>query len=234
ETADPTALPGEAYRAIGLEASYVQSPTAQYVVKTGDTLSSISERFGTTVESLAENNRIADPNRIQAGQVIEVPMPQEAQEILESIRAAQPERLARERAVGVMTPEFESERIAYLHREPSDEFRRYLARRRNRGLADWLSQNRPILSLKHGAQRARTIDPDAYIREINQAAVEGRTKLVWVDAEGNIVPEGTKGATKQYVITDEPQKNPALPRMPLFTEDPAVIELARERMTIRS
>src|SRR5690606_31478249 len=43
-----------------------------------------------------------------------------------------------------------------------------------------------------------------------------------------------KGATKQYVITDEPQKNPDLPRMPLFTEDPAVIELSRERMTIRS
>src|SRR5690606_2196094 len=51
--ADPTALPGEAYRVIDLEASYVQSPTIQYTVKPGDTLSSISKRFGTTVESLA-------------------------------------------------------------------------------------------------------------------------------------------------------------------------------------
>src|SRR5690606_38386178 len=90
------------------------------------------------------------------------------------------------------------------------------------------------LSVTHGAQRARTIDPHAYIREINQAAVEGRTKLVWVDESGNIVPKGTKGATEQYVITDTPQKNPAFPRVPVFTEDPAVIELARERMTIRS
>lgn len=161
-------------------------------------------------------------------------LPPEAQRIVEEIRAAQPERLAREIAAGVPTQEFQSDRIAYLHREPSDEFRHYLARRRNRELADWLSQNRPILSVTHGAQRARTIDPDAYIREINQAAVEGRTKLVWVDAEGNIVPEGTKGAIKQYVITDTPQKNPGLPRMPIFTEDPSVIELARERMTIRS
>src|SRR5690606_14475167 len=161
-------------------------------------------------------------------------LPPEAQRIVEEIRAAQPERLAREIAAGVPTKEFRSERIAYLHREPTEEFRRYLNRRRNRELADWLSQNRPILSLKHGAQKPRTIAPDSYIREINQAAVEGRTKLVWVDAEGNIVPEGTKGATKQYVITDTPQKNPALPRMPIFSEDPAVIELARERMTIRS
>jgi len=228
--------PEELQRTITFEAERKVSsaPSVQYVVKPGDTLSSISERFGTTVESLAENNRIADPNRIQAGQVIEVPMPQEAQEIIESIRAAQPERLAREHAAGVMTPEFESERIEYLHRELSDEFRQYLDSRRNRKLAEWLSQNRPILAVTHGAQRARTIDPDAYIREINQAAVEGRTKLVWVDENGNIVPKGTKGATEQYVITDTPQKNPPFPRMPIFTENPAVIELSRERMTIRS
>src|SRR5690606_9917441 len=127
-----------------------------------------------------------------------------------------------------------SERIEYLHRELSDEFRQFLDSRRNRKISEWLSQNRPILSVTHGAQRARTIDPDAYIREINQAAVEGRTKLVWVDENGNIVPKGAKVATEQYGIPHTPQKKPAFPSVPIFTEDPAVIELARERMTIRS
>src|SRR5690606_21119757 len=93
---------------------------------------------------------------------------------------------------------------------------------------------RPVLTLDHGARRARTVAPDNYIREINQAAVEGRTAVVWLDAEGNVVSPGTKGAQKQYVITDVAQERPALPKKPIFSEDPAVIELARERMSIRT
>src|SRR5690606_37220469 len=65
--------PEELQRAITFEAERKVSSAAsiQYVVKPGDTLSSISERFGTTVGRLAESNRLADPNRIQAGQRIE-------------------------------------------------------------------------------------------------------------------------------------------------------------------
>ena len=75
-----------------------------------------------------------------------------------------------------------------------------------------------MLSLSHGAQKARSIAPDNYIREINQAAVEGRFKKVWLDADGNVVSEGTKGAMPRYVITDTPQAKPALPRVPIFSE----------------
>lgn len=39
-----------------------------YVVKAGDTLSSIAEKFGTTVEELAEKNHLRDPNVIYIGQ----------------------------------------------------------------------------------------------------------------------------------------------------------------------
>lgn len=41
-----------------------------YIVKAGDTLSSIAEKFGTTVEDLAEKNNIQDPNVIYIGQKI--------------------------------------------------------------------------------------------------------------------------------------------------------------------
>ncbi len=44
-----------------------------YVVKTGDTLFEIAQRFDTTVEALADVNGIADPDVIEAGQVIRIP-----------------------------------------------------------------------------------------------------------------------------------------------------------------
>jgi len=47
-----------------------------YVVREGDTLFRIAQRFGTTVEALlAANPGISDPNRIQAGQVLLIPDP---------------------------------------------------------------------------------------------------------------------------------------------------------------
>ena len=45
---------------------------ATYTVRRGDTLSRIASRFHTTVTHLARLNRIADPNRIYPGQVIEL------------------------------------------------------------------------------------------------------------------------------------------------------------------
>lgn len=44
-----------------------------YVVKKGDTLSGIASKYGTTYQKLASYNNIADPNKIYAGQVIQIP-----------------------------------------------------------------------------------------------------------------------------------------------------------------
>jgi N-acetylmuramoyl-L-alanine amidase len=46
---------------------------ASYRVRSGDTLSSIASRFGTSVSKLARRNRIANPNLISIGQVLRVP-----------------------------------------------------------------------------------------------------------------------------------------------------------------
>ncbi len=44
----------------------------QYVVRRGDTLWSIANRYGTTVRKLTEYNRILNPNLIYTGQIIEI------------------------------------------------------------------------------------------------------------------------------------------------------------------
>jgi len=45
---------------------------ANYVIQRGDTLTSIARRFDTTVASLVQRNNIEDPNRIYAGDFLEV------------------------------------------------------------------------------------------------------------------------------------------------------------------
>ncbi len=44
-----------------------------YVIKHGDTLSQLAQRFGTTTTKLARDNNIDDPNKIYAGNIIIVP-----------------------------------------------------------------------------------------------------------------------------------------------------------------
>ncbi len=44
-----------------------------YIVQTGDTLFSIANRFGTTVEAIAQANAITDPTQITAGQALLIP-----------------------------------------------------------------------------------------------------------------------------------------------------------------
>ncbi|RRK34505.1 LysM peptidoglycan-binding domain-containing protein [Schaedlerella arabinosiphila] len=44
-----------------------------YVVQSGDTLSEIAERYGTTYQTLASLNQISDPNLIHPGQTIRIP-----------------------------------------------------------------------------------------------------------------------------------------------------------------
>ncbi len=46
-----------------------------YVVKRGDTLSEIAERFDTTVRRLVEANDIKNPNRIKVGRKLKIPAP---------------------------------------------------------------------------------------------------------------------------------------------------------------
>lgn len=45
----------------------------QYVVQPGDTLSSIAQRFGTTVDAIVRANNITNPNLIYVGQVLTIP-----------------------------------------------------------------------------------------------------------------------------------------------------------------
>ena len=45
----------------------------EYVVKKGDTLSGIAKRYNTNYQTLAQYNRIADPNKIYIGQQIKIP-----------------------------------------------------------------------------------------------------------------------------------------------------------------
>ena len=44
-----------------------------YTVQSGDTLSQIAARFGTTYQTLAQLNRISDPNKIYPGQQLKLP-----------------------------------------------------------------------------------------------------------------------------------------------------------------
>ncbi len=48
-------------------------PTQQYTVKSGDTLSGIANRFGTTTSALAKANNISNPNHIKVGQKLTIP-----------------------------------------------------------------------------------------------------------------------------------------------------------------
>jgi N-acetylmuramoyl-L-alanine amidase len=47
--------------------------SAAYTVRPGDTLTGIAARFGVTVADLARANGITDPNRVQAGRLLDVP-----------------------------------------------------------------------------------------------------------------------------------------------------------------
>ena len=47
--------------------------TASYTVRSGDTLSSVARRLGTSVSALAATNRLANPSLIRVGQVLTVP-----------------------------------------------------------------------------------------------------------------------------------------------------------------
>ena len=62
-TAPPTAAPS-----VGPAASF-----RIYVVQSGDTLSAIASRFGTTVQAIVNLNNLSDPGRLSIGQVLKIP-----------------------------------------------------------------------------------------------------------------------------------------------------------------
>lgn len=49
--------------------------TDQYVVQPNDTLGQIAQRFGVSLDKLIEANSLANPDRLEVGQVIEIPPP---------------------------------------------------------------------------------------------------------------------------------------------------------------
>ncbi len=51
-----------------------QKPQQTYRIQSGDTLSGIAKRYGTTINALTQLNGIRNPNRIYAGQVIRIPV----------------------------------------------------------------------------------------------------------------------------------------------------------------
>ena len=53
-------------------ASPIQPATQTYTVKSGDTLSSIASKYGTTYQELARINGISNPNKIYPGQVLKI------------------------------------------------------------------------------------------------------------------------------------------------------------------
>jgi len=54
-------------------ALYAQTEVGSYTVQSGDTLFTIAQRFGVTVETLATLNQLADPSWISVGQVLLIP-----------------------------------------------------------------------------------------------------------------------------------------------------------------
>ncbi len=64
----PVATPGPS-----VAPSPSQAYRTTYRVRSGDTLSAIAARFGTTVKAIVELNDIADPSLIHAGQLLKIP-----------------------------------------------------------------------------------------------------------------------------------------------------------------
>lgn len=77
-----------------------ESPALGYTVRPGDTLEDIASRNGTTVEALAAINDLADPNRIFAGQTLNLTAPVTSTETLQGIQ----DRNAEAQGFGAIPP----------------------------------------------------------------------------------------------------------------------------------
>lgn len=54
---------------------FVRKDPEQYQIQAGDTLGQIANRYGVSLEQLVEANLITDPNRVEVGQVLVIPVP---------------------------------------------------------------------------------------------------------------------------------------------------------------
>ena len=81
-TASPTAIstpvqastsPAAPSRSVGATPAVARGRT--YVVRPGDTLTSIAERYDVTPQAIRRTNRISDPNFLRIGQRLVIPMP---------------------------------------------------------------------------------------------------------------------------------------------------------------
>lgn len=71
---DPNKIyPGQIIHLDGNSPVAPVNSTNTYTVVSGDTLSGIAQRYGTNYQTLAAMNGIADPNKINVGQVLKVP-----------------------------------------------------------------------------------------------------------------------------------------------------------------
>lgn len=72
---------------ISVSSAPIQAPaTGTYTVRSGDTLSSIASKFGTSYQTLASLNGIANPNLIYVGQVLRVDGPASAGSVYYTVR----------------------------------------------------------------------------------------------------------------------------------------------------
>ena len=73
---DPNKIyPGQVLRINGITnntTTNTQNNTKTYIVKSGDTLSAIAAKYGTTYQEIARKNGIANPNKIYPGQVLKI------------------------------------------------------------------------------------------------------------------------------------------------------------------
>ena len=53
----------------------LRSQVEQYTIQAGDSLAGIAQRFQVTVDQLVQENNLADPNHVEPGQVLSVPLP---------------------------------------------------------------------------------------------------------------------------------------------------------------
>lgn len=75
-TATPTSAPTQSGQPSGSSACVPRSDwTATYTVQRGDTLSSIARRAGASVDDLQQGNCIVNPNNINAGLILRLPVP---------------------------------------------------------------------------------------------------------------------------------------------------------------
>ncbi len=70
----PTAtLPNPLPEVVLVEGAEPQAAGTSYTIQAGDTLAVIAERFGTTVDEIAQANAITDPTQLVVGQVVVIP-----------------------------------------------------------------------------------------------------------------------------------------------------------------